>query len=112
MSRRRRTGREEDEMRASPPPESMAGSLLMSLGLVGILIGAGLVSFLGLGWLLLGHVLVGGPDGLLRLDRCLRGRRSRNRCGLLGRRLARPVGLRRHRLLPNQFDDGHRGVVA
>ena len=50
---------------------------------------------------------------LFRLDRSLRRRCRGDRRGLLRRTcLARAVGLGRHRLLPHQLDDGHRGVVA
>src|SRR4249920_193567 len=108
MSRRRRT---------SPPPDSMAGPLLMSLGLVGILVGVSLVGLLsldlglGLGGLGVGDRLVLCLDLLNRLVNLNRSRLGRRR--LLRRTcLTRTIGLRRHRLLPHQLDDGHRGVVA
>src|SRR6476659_5082107 len=104
MSRRRRT---------CPPPDSMAGtSSFMLLGLVGFL-GVSLVSVF-LSYLSL------GLGGLSLLDRlilhlCVLDRR---RCrddrflGLRRRHPACPVSLGRHGLLPHQFDDRHRRVVA
>src|SRR6516164_1154585 len=93
-------------------------------GLVGLvgggLLGRGLVSLGLLGWGFLGRSLLGlGLFGLNLLGLGLFGlglfgRRCRNRRGRLLRSLhpTRPIGLRRHRLLPHQFDDGHRRVVA
>src|SRR5262249_28154704 len=129
MSSRRRT---------SPPPESMAGPSLILLGLVGILVGVSLLVSLGLfGFGLYGFRLfgLGGLSGLSLLDRGVLGldlvdglrnvsrrvldhgllssRSCLGRRGLLRRsRAPGAVGLRRHRLLPHQLDDGHRGVVA
>src|SRR6516165_2371621 len=84
----------------------LVGGGLLGRGLVGLgLFGC---DFLGLG--LFGLSLLG--LGLFGLG--LFGRRCRNRRGRLLRSLhpTRPIGLRRHRLLPHQFDDGHRSVVA
>src|SRR6478735_8346944 len=108
MSRRRRT---------CPPPDSMAGtSSFMLLGLVGFL-GVSLVSVflsylsLGLGGLsLLDRLIL----HLCVLDRlfCRRRCRDDRLLGLRRRHPARPLSLGRHGLLPHQFDDRHRRVVA
>src|SRR5882757_5597070 len=112
--------------RTNPPPESMAGSFVMSLGLgvVGLALGLGFGNLFGslrfltfldrgvLGLDLVDRFLSSGAFGRFRLDGGLRRRRGGYRLLGLLRRLAGPIGFRRHRLLPNQFDDGHRCIVA
>src|SRR3954469_25869035 len=115
--------------RTCPPPESMAGMVMSSLlGVVGLVFRVGLicVSLFGLGFGglgvgdrlvlcfdLLDRLLRNRAFSRFRLYRSLRRRSGSDGRGLLGCAcLACAVGLRRHRLLPHQLDDGHRGVVA
>src|SRR5215218_9022102 len=104
MSRRSRTGREEDEIEHCPPPVSMAGMFNASLlGVVGLVFGVSLVGLslvgvslcdLGFGGLGVGDRLVLRLDLLdrllgnrafsrFRLDRSLRRRSGRDGGSLL-----------------------------